>query len=137
MPGANVGIDCQLVLDGVGYWIEPASYAVQRPRLRKASVTAGGGERYVDVGPGKRVWQFTVLALNGLTRYDGQPAGMTGRQYRDALEASYAKSGTLPFVDPAGVAWTVHLDLVVERLPDLRTQLVNPAYLLDVELVES
>jgi hypothetical protein len=133
---ATVGIDCQLVLDGMGYWIEPQSYAVHRPRLRKASVTAGGGERYVDVGPGKRVWQFTILALNGLVRYDGQPVGLTGREYRDALEASYARSGTLPFVDPAGSAWTVHLDLVVERLPDLRTQLVSPSYLLDVELVE-
>lgn len=134
---ATIGVDCQVVLDGSGYWIEPHSYRVHRPRLRKASVTSGGGERYVDAGPGKRVWSFTILGVNDLLRYDGQPTGMTGQQYRDGLVASYAKSGTLAFVDPHGVSWTVHFDDLVEALPDLRTQLTSPSYLLDVELVES
>jgi len=133
---ATVGLDCQVVLDGVGYWIEPHSYRIHRPRLRMANVTSGGGERYVDAGPGKRVWSFTVLAVNDLLRYDGRPTAWTGQQYRDELAASYAKSGALQFVDPHGVAWSVHFDDLVETLPDLRTQLTSPSYLLDVELVE-
>jgi hypothetical protein len=137
MSAVNVGLDCQLALDGAGYWVEPHSYKVSRPRLRKASVTLGGGERYVDVGPGKRVWSFTVLALNDLTRYDGQPTGLSGQQYRDALLASYAKTGVLPFIDPYGATWSVHFDDLSEAIADLRTQLITPAYLLAVELVEA
>ncbi len=120
---ATIGVDCQVVLDGTGYWIERHSYRLHRPRLRRASVTAGGGERYVDAGPGKRVWAFTVLAVSG-------------QGYRDSLVASYARSGPLSFVDPHGVAWSVHFDDLVERLPDPRTQLTGPSYLLDIELVE-
>lgn len=132
----NIGLDCQVALDGMGYWVEPHSYRVHRPRLRKASVTSGGGERYVDAGPGKRVWSFTVLCANNLLRYDGQPTGVSGQQYRDALAASYAKIAALAFVDPHGVAWSVRFDDMVEALPDPRTQLTSPSYLLDVELVE-
>ncbi len=133
---ATIGVDCQVVLDGVGYWLERHGYSVHRPRLRKATVTGDGGERYVDAGPGKRVWAFRVLALNGLLRYDGQPTGMTGQQYRDALAASYARSGPLSFTDPHGVTWSVHFDLLGETIDDLRTQLSSPSYLMDVELVE-
>ncbi len=137
MGTVNVGLDCQVALDGVGYWIEPRGYRARRPRLRKATVTAGGGEVYVDAGPGKRVWTFTVLALNGLTRYDGRPTGLSGSDYRDALAAAYAKIGPLPFVDPRGAAWNVHVDDLVETLPDGRVGLDAPAYLLRVELVEA
>jgi len=142
--GANVGIDCQVALDGTGYWVAAGSYHVHRPRLRKASVTMGGAERYVDAGPGKRVWRFTALALDGLTRYDGQPTGMAGQQYRDALTLSYQRSGALPFVDPHGQSWSVHFDDLVEVLPDLRTGAgagppgtSGATYLLEVQLVEA
>ncbi len=140
--GANVGIDCQVALDGAGYWLAPKSYRVGRPRLRRATVLAGGAENYVDAGPGKRVWTFIVLALDGLARYDGRPTGLTGQQYRDALTASYETIGVLPFVDPHGVAWRVRFDHLVESLPDPRTALAGPAglgpgYLLAVELVEA
>jgi hypothetical protein len=134
---ATIGVDCQVVLEGTGYWIERHSYRLHRPRLRRANVTAGGGERYVDVGPGKRVWAFTVLAVNELVRYDGRPTGVSGQGYRDSLVASYARSGPLSFVDLHGVAWSVHFDDLVERLPDPRTQLTGPSYLLDIELVET
>jgi len=134
--GANVGVDCQVALDGMGYWLAPHSYHVQRPRLRKATVLASGAERYVDAGPGKRVWLFTVLAANDLARYDGRPTGLTGQQYRDALVASYTTIGVLPFVDPHGVAWQVRFDHLVESVPDPRTALTGPGYLLAVELVE-
>ena len=135
---ATIGIDCQVILDGQGYWIEPHSYEMQRPRLRKAAVTKGGGERYVDQGPGKRVWSFTVLAVNDLLRYDGKPTGLTGQQYRDALLASYARVGaTLGFTDPHGSAYTVRFDGYAESLRDVRTQLTSPGYLCHVELVEA
>ena len=134
---ATIGIDCQVILDGQGYWIEPHSYEMQRPRLRKAAVTKGGGERYVDPGPGKRVWSFTVLAANDLLRYDGKPTGLTGQQYRDLLAASYAKIGPIPFIDPHGDAWNVHFDDLVESLPDPRTQTSGSAYLLAVTLIEA
>jgi hypothetical protein len=109
-----------------------------RPRVRKAAITKGGGERYVDAGPGKRVWAFTILAVNDLVRYDGQLVGLSGQQFRDALLASYAKvATTLSFTDPHGVSWTVRFDDYVEEVRDLRTQLTSASYLCRVELVEA
>lgn len=134
---ATIGVDCQIVLDGTGYYVEPHSYQVKRPRLRKAVITKGGGERYVDQGPGKRVWSMTILAVNELLRYDGQPLGMTGEQIRDALVSSYGKLGTVSFVDPHKLLWAVHLDDYAETVRDLRTQLVSPSYLCHVALVEA
>src|SRR5579883_975511 len=93
---ATIGVDCQVVLDGTGYWIERHSYRLHRPRLRRASVTVGGGERYVDAGPGKRVWAFTVLAVNELVRYDGRPTGVSGQGYRDSLVASTRAAARSP-----------------------------------------
>ena len=135
---ALIGVDCQVILDGTGYWIEPRSYSVHRPRVRKAAITKGGGERYVDAGPGKRVWAFTILAVNDLVRYDGQPVGLSGQQFRDALLASYARvATTLSFTDPHGVSWTVRFDDYAEDVRDVRTQLSSPSYLCRVELVEA
>ncbi len=135
--GANVGIDCQVALDGTGYWLAPKSYRLRRPRLRKATALADGSERYVDRGPGKRVWRFTVLALDGLARYDGESTGLSGQEYRDRLAASYDTIGVLTFVDPHGAAWRVHFDNLAEALPDPRSALASPGYLLEVELVEA
>lgn len=135
---ATVGVDCQIVLDGQGYWVEPHTYTMHRPRIRKATITKGGGERYVDAGLGKRVWAFTVLAVNELLRYDGRPVGVTGEGYRDALLASYAKvATTLIYSDPNKVSYTVRFDDYSEAIRDLRTQLVSPSYLCRVELVEA
>lgn len=86
-----------------------------------ATVLASGAEHYVDRGPGKRVWAFTVLALDDLTRYDGKPTGLSGQEYRDRLVASYDTIGVLPFVDPHGVAWQVRFDHLTESLPDFKS----------------
>jgi hypothetical protein len=137
MATATIGVDCQVILDGTGYWIEPRSYVVQRPRVRKATIVRGGGERYVDAGPGRREWSFVVLALNDIKRYDGRPTAISGEQYRDALVASYNKvAQALAFTDPFGVAFSVRFDDYIERIKDLRTQLTLPAYFIDVRLVE-
>ncbi len=134
---ARIGVDCQVIIDGTGYWIEPRSYMVQRPRVRKATIVRGGGERYVDAGPGRREWSFLVLALNDIKRYDGKPTSITGQQYRDALVASYNKVATvLSYTDVHGDTWSVHFDDYREQIKDLRTQLTQPAYYIDVRLVE-
>ena len=134
---ATIGVDCQIILDGQGYWIEPHSYQMHQPRIRKATITKGGGERYVDVGLGKRVWAFTVLCLNDQLRYDGASEATTGQQYRDALRTSYAQVATvLSFTDPNKVVASVHFDDYREQIRDVRTQLRSPGYLVHVELVE-
>jgi hypothetical protein len=122
---ATIGIDCELILDGNGYFIKPGTYRVQQPRIRKATVRADGALAYVDLGPGKRVWSMTVLCLNDLTRYDGTPTGITGQQYRDALHASYTGSiGTsLLYSDPLNTtAVAVHFDFYKEGIADLHIQ---------------
>ena len=132
----TIQVDCELVLDG-GYWVKPGAYLLERPRVRRATVRADGNESYVDLGPGKRVWRFTVLAVNDLTKYDGTPTGITGQQYRDALWASYVKVATaLSFTDPEGQTAQVHFDDLVEHVADLRSQQVGVSYELDVALVE-
>lgn len=142
------GQDCEIILDGTGYFVRPGSYKMKQPRVRKATMRADGGESYVDLGPGKRVWSMTILCLNDLTRYDGGATGLTGQQYRDALRASYLNStgATILFTDPLnGAAISVHFDSYAELVSDLHTQQVplatggSPAlsYEVTIELVEA
>jgi hypothetical protein len=139
---AALGLDCQVMLDGVGYFVEPHTYAMKRARLRKASVTKGGGERYVDLGPGKREWHMTVLCLNQLTDYSGQALLLNGKALRDALRSSYEKvpAGgvvSLPFIDLDGVSYQVHFDDFEEQVRDPRTQMIAPSYHCPIVLVEA
>jgi hypothetical protein len=135
---STVGIDCQIMLDGVGYFVEPNSYTLRRPRLRKASVLKGGAERYVDLGPGKREWRLTLLCLNGLTDYSGQVLSGTGEALRESLCASYQKTGTpLAFTDLDGSHYSVHFDDFQEQVRDPRTQLTSPSYHVSIVLVEA
>ena len=124
---AQIGVDCELVLDGTGYFVKPGAYTMKQPRIRKATVRADGGLSYVDLGPGKRVWTMVLLCKNDLLRYDGQPTGSTGQQYRDALRASYLNSlaSTVLFSDPiSATAVNVHIDSYAEVVLDLHTQQV-------------
>jgi hypothetical protein len=61
---ATIGVDAQVIIDGAGYFIEPHTYVMHRLRIRRATIVKGGGERYVDLGPGKREWHMTLLCLN-------------------------------------------------------------------------
>jgi len=143
----TVGVDCEVILDGTGYWIQPGSYKMHQPRVRKATVRADGGESYVDLGPGKRVYQMIVLCINDLLKYDGTSTGLTGQQYRDALRTSYANSvgTTISFSEPINATVLVHFDNYVEAIKDLHSQQVPLAtggspglsYLVQIELVEA
>jgi hypothetical protein len=144
----QIGLDCELILDGTGYFVKPGSYRMQQPRIRKATTRADGGLSYVDLGPGRRRWIFVLLCKNNLLRYDGSPTGLSGQQYRDALRASYLNSvgATVQYSDPLntpGVA--VHIDAYAEAVLDLHIQQVplstgNAAglsYEVTLELVEA
>lgn len=141
---AVIGQDCEIILDSTGYFVKPKSYKMQQPRLRKMAVRADGGQSYVDLGPGRRVWSMTILCLNEQLKYDGTPTGLTGQQYRDALRASYTGSvGTaIQYSDPLnGPAVAVHFDHYAEVVYDLWVQQValatggSPALSYEVEIV--
>lgn len=143
-----IGQDCEIILDGNGYFVKPGTYKMKQPRVRKATVRADGGESYVDLGPGKRAWSMVILCLNDLVKYDGTLTGLTGQQYRDALRGSYTGStgSTLSFTDPQnGSALSVHFDSYAELIADLHVQQVAlstasaPAltYEVEIELVEA
>ncbi len=145
---ATVGVDCELLLDGTGYFVKPGSYTMKQPRIRKSTVRADGGTSYVDLGPGKRVWKMTLLCKNDLLRYDGLPTGITGQQYRDAVHTSYLNSvgTTVLFNDPiSATVIAVHVDSYTEVVSDLHTQQValslgglnGLSYEVTVELVEA
>lgn len=138
MSAPIVGSTAQVVLDGYPYWILPNTYQHETPRLRKATPRADGNEAYVDFGLGKKVWKFTILALNDLSNYDGTPTGFTGQEYHDTLYASYAKvNTTLVFVDVDGASHNVRFDHLAAHVPDVQTQLTGLGYHMDVELVEA
>ncbi len=145
---ATIGFDCELILDGTGYFVKPGTYRMRQPRIRQSTVRADGGLSYVDLGPGKRTWSMTILCLNDLTRYDGAPTGQTGQQYRDALRASYlgATNSTLLYRDPINTGpIAVHFDSYIEIVQDLHGQQVALAvggsaslsYEVEIELVEA
>lgn len=126
----TVGLDCEIILDGTGYFVKPASYTVKHPRIRKATVRADAGESYIDLGPGRREWSMIVLCLNDLVKYDGTSTGKTGQQYRDALKASYTSSigTTINFTDPLNsTAIAVHFDSYEETVHDLHSQIISLA----------
>ena len=134
---ATVGVDCHVILDGTGYLLAPHSYQMHRPRIRKSTLTLINTERWVDLGPGKRIWLFTVLAMSDLTTYGGGPLGMSAQQIRAALEASFAQvATTVLFTDPLGVQYTVRFDGLTEVMRDARSQVLSPGFLMGVELVE-
>ncbi|HEV2579242.1 MAG TPA: hypothetical protein VGT44_00200 [Ktedonobacteraceae bacterium] len=144
----TIGQDCEVVLDGTGYFVKPGTYKMKQPRIRKATVRADGGESYVDLGPGKRVWSMVMLCLNDLVKYDGTSIGLTGQQYRDALRSSYVNSTgvVISFTDAQnGTALSVHFDSYAEMIADLHVQQVAlstasaPAltYEVEIELVEA
>lgn len=145
---AVIGQDCEMILDSTGYFVKPKSYKMHQPRIRKATVRADGGQSYVDLGPGRRVWSMTILCLNEQLKYDGTPTGLTGQQYRDALRASYTGSvgTTIQYTDPLnGLAVAVHFDSYTEVVFDLRVQQVALAtgasaalsYEVEIVLVEA
>lgn len=123
----QIGIDCELVLDGMGYFVKPGSYHMKQPRIRKATTRADGGLSYVDLGPGKRIWSIIVLCKNDLLRYDGIPTGLTGQSYRNALLTSYTGSigTTVQYTDPLNATpIAVHIDSYEETVLDLHVQQV-------------
>ena len=145
---STIGVDCECILDGTGYFVKPGTYRMKQPRVRKATVRADGGESYVDLGPGKRVWSMVMLCLNDLLKYDGTPTGMIGEQYRDALRTSYNNSTgtTLQYTDPLnGTSVAVHFDSYAEIVYDLHVQQVplslgnalGLSYEVAIELVEA
>jgi hypothetical protein len=77
----TIGQDCEVVIDGNGFFVQPGTYTVKWPRIRKATMRADGGEGYVDLGPGKRVWSMVILCVNDLNKYDGTSTGLTGQNY--------------------------------------------------------
>ena len=143
-----IGVDCELLLDGTGYFVKPGSYTMKQPRIRKSTLRADGGTSYVDMGPGKRMWSMTLLCKNDLLRYDGLTTGFTGQQYRDAIRTSYLNSvgTTVLFSDPINTTViAVHIDSYTEVVADLHTQQValslggssGLSYEVTVELVEA
>jgi len=143
-----VGTDCQLVLDTFGYFIEPHSYQVIRPRVARTDLLgqaaspvspgAGSGERYIDRGPAKREWKFIIVAFNNLTTYTGAVETTTGEALHDQIQTSYNKVNTvLPFVDPNNASWNVHFQDLVEELVDVRSQVDGLQWYLHCTLVEA
>ncbi len=144
----QIGIDCELILDGTGYFVKPGTYVMKQPRVRKSTLRADGGTSYVDLGPGKRTWSMTLLCKNDTLRYDGTSTGTTGQQSRDALRSSYLNSvgTTVLFIEPiSGTGIAVHIDAYTEKVLDLHTQQValslgtasGLSYEVTVELVEA
>ena len=123
----SIGVNCEIILDGQGYFIKANSYTVKQPRIRKAQYRADGSLSYVDIGPGKRTWTMVILCLNNLVKYDGTQTGLTGEQYRDALRSSYTGNiaTTINFTDPlSGTAIPVYFDSYEETIIDLHSQIV-------------
>lgn len=138
----TIGVDAQIILDGSGYFIEPHTYVMHRLRIRRATIVLGGGERYVDLGPGKREWHMTLLCVNQLSDYPGVPLGLNGRQLREQLRVSFEKypgtgTSTLAYTDLDGASYSVHFDAYSEAVVDVRTQLVAPSYHVAIVLVEA
>ena len=127
---ATIGYDCEIILDGTGYFVKPGSYSVKQPRIRETKYRADGNLSYIDLGPGRRTWTMIILAINELKRYDGSTVNMTGQQYRDALRASYINNigTTINFTDPlSGASIPTRFDHYEETILNLHSQIISLA----------
>lgn len=126
----TIGLDCHIILDGTGYFIDPNSYHMTRQRIRRAVSTRtpasglyGAGERYIDLGPGKREWHLSVICYQAIHDFAGSSPALTGQQFRDALHTSYNKIATvISFTDPTNSNWNVHFDHLEEQIIDVRAE---------------
>lgn len=124
----QIGLDCEIILDGTGYFVKPGTYHMRQPRNRQVTLRADGGNAYVDLGPGKRIWEMTILCMNELKRYDGANVTLSGQQYRDALRTSFTGSvgTTINYIDPLnGITIPVHFDAYQERILNLHSQIIS------------
>ena len=141
----TIGTDCEVIIDGNGYFVKPGTYRLKQPRTRKAVVRLDNSESFVDLGPGKRTWSMIILCKNDTVKYDGSFSGQTGQAIRDQLRTTYATVGSnLSFTDPIGTVFSVHMDTYGELIVDLHTQQIplstaaspGVSYEVAIELVE-
>ena len=126
----QIGFDCEIILDGNGFFIKPNTYTLKQLRVREMKYRADGSLSYVDLGPGRREWSMIVLCVNELRRYDGSTVSTTGQQFRDALRASYTNNigTTINFTDPlSGSSIPVHFDNYEETIINLHSQIIAAA----------
>jgi len=123
----TIGFNCEIIIDNTGYYIKPGNYTVKQPRIRQVKYRADGSLSYTDLGPGRREWSMTILAINELKKYDGSTISTSGQQYRDALRTSYMSNvgTTVNFIDPlGGTSIPTHFDHYEETIIDLHSQII-------------
>ena len=141
----TIGTDCQIILDGNGYFVQPAGYKMTRPKVAIRAKTRGPAlpnqpvpTRWTDRGPSERVWVLKILCSNSLKDYDGHPLTLTGHQMRENLRTSYNRTAQLlQFTDPHGDQYQVVFNEYVEEIQDLRTQHTGLEYLVTITLIEA
>ncbi len=133
----TVGEDCSVILDGHGYFVKPGSYRVETPRVIDAEPDAAAGPAAVDLGAGKQVWHFTVLAYANHLNYNGTVNPTTAAAYRANLRATAAKAAALSFTDRMGAEHSVHTLKLEERIAAASGYWVRPEWEIAVTLVEA
>ncbi len=141
----TIALDCQIILDGNGYFVQPGGYKMTRPRVAIRTKTRGPAlpnqpvpTRWTDRGPDQRVWVLKIVAFNTLKTYDGHPLSLTGQQIRENLRTSYNRTAQiLQFTDPNKDDYQVVFGEYVEEIHDLRTQITGLEYIITATLIEA
>ena len=133
----NVGEDCSVVLDGNGYFVKPGSYRVEVPKIVAADPDAPAGPAAVDLGAGKQIWHFTVLAYSNHLNHNGTVNPTSAATYRANLRATHAKAAALRFTDRLGAEHSVHALRLEERVSEASGLWEQPEWEVAVTLVEA
>ena len=133
----TVGEDCSVILDGHGYFVKPGSYRVEIPKVLAATPGAAAGPAAVDLGAGKQVWHFTVLAFANHLNRNGTINPTAATTFRTRLRASYAKAEALPFTDRLGTEHSAHPLSLEERVSEAAGFWEQPEWEMAVSLVEA
>ena len=133
----TVGEDCSVILDGNGYFVEPGTYRVEISKIVATAPDAAAGPAAVDLGAGKQVWHFTVLAYTNHLNRNGTVNATSAAAYRANLRASYAKAAALSFTDRLGTVHSVHMLALEERIAEAAGFWEQPEWEMAVSLVEA
>ena len=110
---ANFGVDFNIIINGVGFFVKDETWDRQKKRLYRARVSKSGVNHYIDKGPLKNEFKFTLLCYSNLANFDGSTNTSSGFTYRNNIWTWYnTPNSPITIVTPTYETFTcLFLDL--------------------------
>lgn len=114
---ATLGVDCNITMSGVGYWLKEGSWNREKPRLIRNRLTKNGTYHYVDKGPLFNTFSFTIVLWSGIANSNATSTTTATNAARIAIWTLYnSPNTTFVLVTPYNESYTVIFKDLKERI---------------------